>query len=103
MIWLDSITDSMDMNLSKLWEIVEDRGDQCAAIHGVARAGHDLATEKMSNFILVSVMALAQFPDQGLNPCSLCWKYGVLTTGLPKKSPTFTLLYVVSSFPGIIY
>ena len=32
MRWLDSITDSMDMNFSKLWEIVEDRGPWCAAL-----------------------------------------------------------------------
>ena len=38
MRWLDSITDSVDMNLSKLWEIVEDRGGCCAAIHGVANS-----------------------------------------------------------------
>ena len=34
---LDNITDSMDMNLSKLWEIVEDRGAWRAAVHGIAK------------------------------------------------------------------
>ena len=46
MTWLDSITDSMDMSLNKLREIVRNRKPGVLQSMGLQRAGHDLATEQ---------------------------------------------------------
>ena len=52
--WLDSIINSMDMNLSKLWEIVEDRGAWDTAVHGVTKSQTWLTDWTTKNQIIKS-------------------------------------------------
>ena len=52
--WLDGTTGPMDMSLSKLWEIGEDRGAWCVAVRVVSKIRHDLVTEKQQQTLNLS-------------------------------------------------
>ena len=49
---VDSITDSMDMNLSEFQEIVKDKEAWCAAVHRLQRVGHNLVTEQQYSYFV---------------------------------------------------
>ena len=56
MRWLDDITDSMDMSLSKLREIVKDRESWCVVVHEIAKSGYYWATEGQQFWMLFRVL-----------------------------------------------
>ena len=55
MRWLDNITDLIDMNLSKLGEIVKDREAWCAAVIGLSKIGRDLMTKQQQQYPLKTI------------------------------------------------
>ena len=68
MRWLDGITDSMDMSLSKLWEIVKDKEAWCAAVHGVTKGQTGLTQMNNSNNWKSSIKVKKETPHVLLPP-----------------------------------
>ena len=65
--WLDGIADSIDMNLSKLQEIVTDKETWHAAVLGSQSAGLDLETEQQTTDCIVSSMCVLSLPGSSVH------------------------------------